>query len=246
MKKLIIGAAIALTALSSFCQGVRQNMWDTNTGYGPFLSPPVAGSFMHISSVDGATPIFSKIWLFQTIGGQPTLVATNPSAQIAVTGSNSLGSVYATSLTALGASMNINVQAGTITSAANTMNPNGFTTAGGALDPSGFTGNGSRLSGVGPYFLTSTMSNNIYASPNATIATGATTFFTNSTGASLFLYFSGIGLSGVGLCATNGGVTSQFVLWSATTNGYAVLRNGASASFTNGGTAGFYRFEPLF
>lgn len=92
--------------------------------------------------------------------------------------------------------------------------------------------------------ISTTISNTIPVSPDITIGTSVTTFVTNNTSFSWLAYWSASTLSGCGLCPTNGGVTSQFYLWSTTTNGYVPVRPGASISFTNGATAGKARFTP--
>lgn len=93
--------------------------------------------------------------------------------------------------------------------------------------------------------VTSFVSNNV-PSASLTIAGNATTFFTNMQSFSVLVGFVGTTITGVGICPTNGGVTSQFWWWpTSLTGGTVPCRSGASISFTNGVTAASAAWTPM-
>ena len=111
------------------------------------------GTVVTISADPGGVSVTgAQLVTPSTNAGVVTLtVETNAIQQLTVAGATNAaavnGSVTASNFTATG-NLNINVNGGTITAGANTMNSSGFATAGGVLSPAGFTGNGAGLTNV--------------------------------------------------------------------------------------------------
>lgn len=94
--------------------------------------------------------------------------------------------------------------------------------------------------------FTSLVSNNVPLASFTISGGNATTFFTNKQPFSVLVGFVGTTITGVGVCPTNGGVTSQFWWWpTSLTGGTVPCRSGASISFTNGITAGSAAWTPF-